>query len=54
MFRIYLDLANDAKSLLFQKLLLFGGNMFFPSSARFLVLGRFEALGPPITVLTKI
>ena len=34
--------------------MLLGEVAFFFASERFLVLGRVEALGPPITVLTKI
>ena len=38
----------------FQKVLLFWGTCILSASERFLVLGRFWALGPPITVLTQI
>ena len=50
-----LDLPNDAKCLAFSEKIAFLWNLHFRSaSERFLVLGRFGALGPPITVLTKI
>ena len=38
----------------FRNYCFFGELAFFSASERFLVLGRFGALGPPITVLTKI
>ena len=38
----------------FRNYCFFGELAFFSASERFLVLGRFGALGPPITVLTNI
>ena len=54
LYDIYLDLPNDAKFLLFQKLLLFWGTCIFFCLRAFFGFGTFWALGPPITVLTNI
>ena len=52
--KLYLDLLNGAIFFFgFFQILWVGTSIFFRLRA-FLVLGRFGALGPPITVLTKI
>ena len=50
----YLDLPMMLNFCFFRNYCFFGELAFFSASERFLVLGRFGALGPPITVLTNI
>ena len=52
--KLYLDLLNGAIFFVFSDFFFGWGLAFFFRLRAFLVLGRFGALGPPITVLTKI